>query len=349
MVSTFVIIIPGFASNEQDTTCIPLSQSFIKSLNRNYPAIETIIITIDHPATTKVYEWFGNKVIPLDGTRALARPLLWLKLYRLLKQLSKEKNIYGILNFWCADNALVTHYFSKWNKAPSFTWLQGQDARASNKILRLFTPEPTGLVAISDALKEEFTRNHGIAPEHIIYPGIDQTLFSDNREKDIDIIGVGSLTTLKQYHIFIEVVEALKKDFPAIRAIIVGKGPEQARLQLMIIEKELERNIELIGEQDHDAVLGLMARSKILLHPSSYEGYTIAGLEALAAGCFVVSFVSPERKKVDQWFVAENTPQMTDLCSVILKYPGKRSNAFVPHSIDDTVNQMMALFARRPK
>lgn len=343
MGSTFVIIIPGFARNEQDTTCIPLSQSFIKAVNRLYPELEVIVITLDHPPTRSEYTWFGNRVIPLNGTGAFLRPILWLRLYRLLKRIANEKRLLGILNFWCADNALVTHYFTKRHPVQSFTWLQGQDARKTNKVLRLFKPKPGSLIALSDAIRKECSRNFGLSPVHLVYPGVDPLLFKENHVKDIDIIGVGSLTPLKQYHVFIEVVEQLKHDFPGIRTIIVGKGPEESRLQKIIVEKGLEHNIELVGEKDHSYVLQLMSRSRVLVHPSEYEGYGMVCLEGVASGCHVVSFVAPESRPVPQWHTASSPAEMINVCIRLLQ-PGTNYRQVFVRSIDDTTDDILQLY-----
>lgn len=350
MHSTLLILIPGFAKDENDSTCIPFAQLFIKSLNRNYPELEVIIITLDYPAVLKEYAWFGNKVIPLNGSKYRLRPLLWVKLYSLLKQLNGRKKTLGILNFWCADNALIAHYFSKWNNIKHFSWLQGQDARKGNRILSFFKPRKENLVTLSDFLSTEFNRNYSIKPCHIIYPGLDKAMFSSTGfPKDIDIIGVGSLIQLKQYHVFIEAVEVIKKIHPGVKAMIVGNGPEAASLKEMIVERKLNSNIQLAGELPHEDVLQLMYRSKILLHPSSYEGYGMVCMEALAACCHIVSFVAPENKPVTHWNIVNTKEEMISRCIEILEYPDDEFFQVIHRNIDDCVNNILKLYDYRSR
>lgn len=345
MISTLLILIPGFAKDENDSTCIPFSQSLIKTINKLHPGLEVIIIPLDFPFTSKEYTWFGNRVIPLNGS-ASSRPFLWLRLYRLLKKITKTKKHTGILNLWCADNALVSHYFSKRHKVVQYTWLQGQDARKGNKALLFFNPCKENLIALSDSLKAEFHRNYSIAPQSTIYPGIEPSLFAnaDKVKKDIDIIGVGSLTPLKQYNIFIDVIAELKRHFPFIRTMLIGKGPEESLLRKMITERDLEHNIELKGEQDHEQAIQLMMRSKILLHPSSYEGYSIACLEGLAAGCQVVSFVSPEAQPIQGWTVTATKAEMVNAAFEILQLPDVSFQQVNRYTMDDCVTNILRLY-----
>jgi glycosyltransferase involved in cell wall biosynthesis len=345
MRSAFLILIPGFAKDETDTTCLPFAQSFIRAINHHYPELEVIVVTLDHPRSSGSYNWYGNKVIPLNGEQLKPRPLLWLKLYRLLRKLYREKPLFGVLNFWCADNALVTHYFAKWNRLTHFSWLQGQDARKGNNVMQFFKPAAKTIIALSDFLYNEFYRNYHIRPSHIIYPGItltDET--QGNGERDIDIIGVGSLIPLKRYGIFIDTVEKIKEHHPTVKAVLIGKGPEESRLREMIAAKGLKDNITLAGELPHEQVPLFLRRSKLLLHPSVYEGYGVACLEALAAGCHVVSFIPVESKPVTHWNMVDTKEEMIHKCIEVLQLPGNAFYPVVHHRMEDCVSNVMKLY-----
>lgn len=64
---TFIILIPGFAKDESDSTCLPAQQLLIKKINSINPQLEIIIITFQYPYTNKEYSWFGNRVIPMNS------------------------------------------------------------------------------------------------------------------------------------------------------------------------------------------------------------------------------------------------------------------------------------------
>jgi glycosyltransferase involved in cell wall biosynthesis len=341
--STLIILIPGFAKNETDTTCIPLAQSFIRTMNDNFPGIEVTVLAIDYPFTSTGYNWFGNKVIPLNGTSHRFRPLLWWKIYSLLRKLSHQQKPPGMLSFWHGDHAMIAHFFAKRNNILHYTWLQGQDARKRKRLHLVYRPAEQQLVALSDFLQTEFDRNYHIKPVHVVYPGIKAAPYQNNVRKDIDILGVGSLVHLKQYHVFINVIAKLKTIRPGISAMLIGDGPERLKLEKLVKEKNIEQNIVVAGTMSHPEVQQLMSRSKILLHPSLYEGYSMACLEALSAGCHVVSFVSAEKTTIEHWNIVDTEAEMVEKCSGILQLPEEAFHPVVPHTMDECVRNMLHL------
>ena len=217
----------------------------------------------------------------------------------------------GVFSCWCTECALVGKYFSTRNNLQHYIWICGQDARANNKLVKLIKPDADSLIAISKSVRDEFVKNHKVLPKHIIENGIDQNAYNNKEiEKDIDILGVGSLIPLKQFEILINVVARLKDIKPNIKSVICGDGPEKNKLALMIKNLSLENNIMLTGEISHDEVLLYMQRSKILLHPSSYEGFSGVCIEALYAGAHVISFCDPVEQPVKHWHIVNDIESM---------------------------------------
>jgi len=69
---------------------------------------------------------------------------------------------------------------------------------------------------------------------------------------------------------------------------IIGDGPEKHKLM-----KNANKNIRFLGFMKEDKeVYSYMKSSKILVLPSSREGFGIAVLEAMAAGCKVITMDS---------------------------------------------------------
>jgi glycosyltransferase involved in cell wall biosynthesis len=192
-------------------------------------------------------------VYPLNGRNKgqLFRVYTWIKAWRRLSVLNKEFDIKGIISFWCGECALVGSWFAKFHSLKHLCWISGQDAKKENKYVRWIRPSAYELVAMSDFLQQTFFRNHNIKPVHVIPPGIDERMFNNDAiEKDIDIIGVGSLIPLKQYEVFIEVIGELRKTLPNIKVVICGDGKERKRLKGLIDELGLDHNIQLVGEKN---------------------------------------------------------------------------------------------------
>jgi len=319
---TLIILIPGFPVNEADTTCLPAQQLLIKAIQKIAPHIKVLVIAFQYPFTNVEYNWNNNTVIPLNGGNksGVDRIKTWLNAWFKLKQLKKENNIIGIFSCWCGECALVGKYFAKTNNIKHFTWLCGQDAKASNKLVKYIKPSPGSLIAISDFLADEFQQNFHIRPAHIIPIGINTSMFNAPPvAKDIDILGAGSLIPLKQFNIFIEVVEALQKKIPSIKTMICGDGTEKEKLQQLIAEKNLQQHIFLTGEKPHTEVLELMQRSKLLLHPSSYEGFGAVCIEALYAGVHVISFCKPLYRQIQHWHIVADKNEMQQTAYMLLK------------------------------
>lgn len=341
-------MMPGFAKDENDTTCIPFSQMFIKFINKEYPGLKIIILTVDYPFHAKEYSWQGNHVIPFNGNKyKWFRPLLWIRIYTQLIAIKKKKSLIGLLSFWCAENALVANYFAKWNRYKHFIWLQGQDARENNPVFRYFRPKPHQLIAISEFQKQIFIHNYGFSPKYVIPNSIAAEEFSHIicKKKTIDVIGVGSLISLKRYHLFIETIEKLKPDFPNIRAMLVGNGEQYDYLKELIRKKNLDENICLKGQVSHSRALQLMQEAKILLHPSEYEGYSRVCIEALYLGCQVVSCIYPEKKSIPHWHIVNTVDEMQYICKHILT--GDDPGAFFQVKVNmmpGCIQQILALY-----
>lgn len=345
---TLVILTPGFAANESDTTCIPMQQSFVRKLKESYPGLNIIIFALDYPYSKGIYNWFGNVVFSFNNRNkgGLSRLLVRRKVLELLKKLQAANKIHGLLSFWYGESAIIGKKFADRHGIKHYCWMWGQDVKKENKYVRRGHLKAEELIAFSDFLQNEFEKNHGIKPKHIIPPGIDLKQFSfSETKKDIDIIAAGSLTRLKHYDIFISVVAEIKKSVPSVKAVLIGEGPEKKRLQNLIEAPGLQSNITLAGELAHPEVLQLMQRSKVFLHTSSYEGFGVVCIEGLSLGAHVVSFIKPMRKEIKNWHVVTNKEEMLQKTIEILQNPGTEYESVIPYTIENTVQKISELFS----
>jgi glycosyltransferase involved in cell wall biosynthesis len=346
---TLLVLSPGFPKDETDTTCLPERQMFLKALKRNNPSLKIIVLAFQYPYTSESYCWQGIEVISFNGRNKgkLHRLLLWFRVWQTLKKLKKGNNIIGVLNFWLGECALVGNFFSKKYKIKQYTWLLGQDARQGNKYFKLVNPAADNLIALSDFVAAEFYKNYHLKPQHIIPVGINTTLFAEkNFERTIDVMGAGSLITLKQYHVFINLIKSLIGFFPDINAVICGKGPEKQKLLRQIQALGLQNNIQLLDEVPHPEVLNLMQHSKVFLHPSSYEGFGSVCAEALYAGAHVVTFIQPMFINIPHWHIVKNNIEMLTCIKDMLLNNSIDHEPVLAYSADDTAKAVMLLFTK---
>jgi glycosyltransferase involved in cell wall biosynthesis len=349
--NTLIILTPGFPDSEADTTCLPLQQALVKTIQQNNPALKLVILTFQYPYKQRDYTWHGIPVKAFGGknkAKAL-RVYNWIKVWQALKEIKRTHDIKGILSFWLGECALIGRQFARVYGLKHHCWILGQDAKAGNRYMKMLKPKAEMLIAISDLIADNVEDNYGIRPAHVIPGGVDaKGLTPVVVERTIDILGVGSLIPLKQYHLFLEVVCRLRKHKPGIKAVLCGDGPERDTLKQMIRKLNLENNITLTGSIPHTQVLDLMRQSKIFLHPSNYEGLVMVCLEALYAGAKVISFVRCMDQPIVNWHIAESTLQMTHMAVSILDNPDTFYMPTVPFNIEDTARKMVNLYLAKP-
>lgn len=347
-VETLVILSPGFPESEADSTCIPAMQLFVKALKQVCPGLNVIVLTFQYPYTPNKYQWHGVEVIAIGGKNkgGFFHFVTWVKVWLNLKKLNKNHRLIGLLSLWCGECALIGNYFAKKHKLSHYCWLQGQDAKKTNRYFNRIKPKADSLIALSDFIAAEVKRNYGISPLYTIPLGIDTSLFGvAPLKRDIDILGAGSLIPLKQYHVFIETIAFLKKFFPEIKAVICGDGPEMERLQAMVTSRGLQNNIVFAGELPHKQVLVLMQRSKIFLHTSNYEGFGAVLAEALYAGAHVVSFCKPMDRDFRNHHVVNTAQQMNTETYAILKNKKLNHQPVLMYTVQQIAKNIVGLFA----
>ena len=342
---TLVILSPGFASSESDTTCLPMQQHLVKTINEIAPHVNIIILAFQYPYQHGVYEWNGNVVFSFNGKNrgGIQRLMLRRKVHTVLKELNKRSSISGLLSFWYGECAVSGKNFSDHYNIPNYCWILGQDAKKENKYPRRLALKPDQLIALSDFLQDEFENNHGTRPSRVIMPGVDINSF-DQENRTIDIMGIGSLIPLKRFDLFVEAVAELKKYFPGIKAVLAGDGPEKERLKSLITKKDLQSNIEMTGELSHPEVIQLLKRTRVLLHPSAYEGFSGVCQEALSCGAHVVSFTKAMKGVYQQWHIVLTMEEMISRAKELLENSTTLYQPSKDFSMKNTAREILDLY-----
>ncbi len=346
-----ILLLPGFPKDETDSSCLPSQQSFVRHLEKLCPQTDIIVLSFQYPYHTRPYNWFGIKVIPFAGKNKGGLKRLWLrqKINNCLEKILRQQPVIGLLSFWYGECAAVGNRFARRHGIKHFCWIRGQDAKKENSYPEKLKLPPASLIALSDFLQESFEKNHAARPFTVIPPGIDSKSFPGHPQKrDIDLLAAGSLIPLKQFHLFIEAVAALQQHIPGIKAVLIGDGPEQAMLKKMITEKKLEQTIVLTGELSHSETLELMQKSKLFLHPSSYEGFSGVCLEALAAGCHVISFCRAMNETIDHWYIVAGKAEMITKSLHLLHQKQDQFLSYIPYTIENSVKRISELFEMQP-
>lgn len=105
------------------------------------------------------------------------------------------------------------------------------------------------------------------------------------------LLSVANLVERKNHVFLLQVFAELRTEFPDLRLVIAGEGPERRRLESMIRDLDL-KGVELRGHVHREEMPALFAEADVFVHPAAMDQWPQALNEAMAAGVPVV--VSPQ-------------------------------------------------------
>ena len=101
--------------------------------------------------------------------------------------------------------------------------------------------------------------------------------------EDRYVVGmVGRLSYEKNHRFALRIIRELQKTIPEVLLLILGDGEEKESIQTSSISYGLENNIVFLGR--HTDIEKYYQAFDVLLLPSLYEGFPMAGVEGLASG-----------------------------------------------------------------
>jgi glycosyltransferase involved in cell wall biosynthesis len=155
------------------------------------------------------------------------------------------------------------------------------------------------VITISNWIRHFIKEVESVAPEKIqtIYYGLAEITQDNPKESIRDEMGFGNrevvlgiiarLVEQKGHQYLVEAFSQAYKQTPHIRLIIVGDGKLRDRLESFVQEKKLEGVIRFTGHRNN--VEEILNSIDIFVHPSLWEGFGLAILEAMAMGKPVIA------------------------------------------------------------
>jgi teichuronic acid biosynthesis glycosyltransferase TuaC len=103
------------------------------------------------------------------------------------------------------------------------------------------------------------------------------------------LVAVGGLIQRKGYHYLIPAVAQMAPHHPHLKLYILGEGPWQGKLQAMIENLGVRRQVSLVGPRPNDELKYWYSAADISCLASSREGWPNVILESMACGTPVVA------------------------------------------------------------
>ena len=269
---------------------------------------------LDHPFTEiRVYtpEPLGSDVyLPPCATNVVLRSLLPLSMWEqfVLLKAHGNKNLLlcpsYVIPLLARCPTFLIHHGSYEGYPQAFSWWTLNKARA---IYSLSAKRATAVSTVSEYSKKDMVRFYGIKPERIqvVPDGVDTRRFrpvSDREQlvrwriglfgSDVPfILYVGKPTERRNLSSLVRAFGALKKEKKIPHKFLIAGAdlPGTSPFRKIIVEEGLSDDVFVRGYVGHDEMPLVYNSADLLVYPSSYEGFGMPVLEAMACGTPVIA------------------------------------------------------------
>lgn len=160
----------------------------------------------------------------------------------------------------------------------------------------------TAIVAVSNDLRENIMHRTSLRSDKtkVIYNGIDTGAFQRTKsnvlrqqfgwsENDIIVGSLGNIRPAKAYDVLLNAASLLKDGKQSYRFVIAGQGKGSLYQKLLHLRTELKLDdrVQFLGFNDDPA--DFLSNLNLFLLSSSSEGFSIATIQAMAAGLPVIA------------------------------------------------------------
>ncbi len=290
--------LPSLAGGGAERTILNLATGFAERDLK----VDLVLARAEGPYMTSIPT--GVRTVDLASKRAMT------SLVPLAGYLRRERPLVMLSALWHAN--LVAMWARRIARVPTRVLLSAQNtlsqgvgnsplarAKLTPFLLRRFQSWSDGIVAVSDGVAEDLTGPIGLRQErlHVIYNPIITSDFLQAAQQTNShpwfapgeppvILGVGRLTWEKDFPNFLRALRLIK-DRRRVRGLILGEGPDRAKLEGLVRELKLEEDVQLPGFVENPG--SYMARADAFVLSSCSEGLPTVLVEAMALGTPVVA------------------------------------------------------------
>jgi len=143
------------------------------------------------------------------------------------------------------------------------------------------------LIAVSEATKRDLLRYYPVREETItvVGHGVDERLFELARRPEPMLLCVSTLHPHKNLERLLRVFGRFREHHPGYRLTLAGmKGFHTVSIERLVAELGLQEAVHITGWVEREQLYELYSRAAGFVYPSTFEGFGMPVLEALAAG-----------------------------------------------------------------
>jgi glycosyltransferase involved in cell wall biosynthesis len=197
----------------------------------------------------------------------------------------------------------LIHHGSYEGYPKAFDWWTLNKARM---IYSMSAKRATGLSTVSEYSKRDMVKYYGVAADkiNVIPEGVDTRIFRPNRDtamlsswrtkifgEDVPFITyIGKPTERRNLSALIRAFAELKKDGYPHKFLICGASlPGTSPFRKVVDELGLHHDVFVLDYVTHDEMPLVYNAASLFIYPSSYEGFGMPVLEAMACGTPVIA------------------------------------------------------------
>lgn len=200
-------------------------------------------------------------------------------------------------------------FFTRKIDAPTITTFHHYQSPSSLKEYIEMFPEPLVLhketfadsvVGVSPFAAEQVTQFFGVKDVSIVPNGVDLEFYNPQqknspRQGSLELLYVGGLVERKNVATLLRAIPILIENADRrVHLTVVGKGPLEEELHLLVDELDIEPNVTFTGHISGTELRSQYHNANFFVFPSLLEGFGMVTVEAMACGTPVLtSNISP--------------------------------------------------------
>jgi len=165
-----------------------------------------------------------------------------------------------------------------------YLWYTRRSTRKASRVVTVSRASAEDMKRYLRIPEEKIAVIHESADRGIAEGGLDRAVLTDLGLKGPYLLAVGHLRPHKNQEVLVRAWAGVERYPGDARLVLVGSGPDRARLQALADELSAADRIVWLERADNQTLSTLYRESSALLQPSIIEGFGLPVLEAMASG-----------------------------------------------------------------